>query len=218
MMPLSLAVFLAAGPARAADLLVGVGAALSPAEPRLAAEARVRRPGGLQAGAELRVGQARAVYLDGWPVSAGTTTSALLGVGLPLVDARRAHLDLRIDGGLRWLAADALPASAPVGPQQTAWALEASPLATLPVGDHHAVQIGWTAVFQQQLQPRVATDATGQLVRVGVAGALGDAVQWHARAEAGGLFGYDGDGAKALVRATAGLRFVPGHASDWFNL
>lgn len=208
---------LLSAPARAADTAVGLTGAWAGAAPSAALEARWRLPADWQVGAEARLAGARGTYLDGWPVTAGTTRALLVGASAPLARGPRARIDLRVDLGARQTTG-ATVSPGPAGlDRQTAALAELSPVATVRVGEDLGAQLGWTAVFARQLQPAPATDLTGQLVRVGLAGALTPSWQWVLRAEAGGLFGYDGDGAKALLRGTAGLRFVPGHAGDWFH-
>ena len=72
-------------------------------------------------------------------------------------------------------------------------------------------------MYAQQRSPSVATETLGQLLLGGVTLAVTDDVQVHLRLETGGLYGFDGDGAKVLTRATVGVRLVPGQAASWLN-
>lgn len=202
-------------------LAVGLSGALSAAEPRLTAQGRWRAPSSAWLGAELRLGDARALYLDGWPVSEGRTLTALIGGSAPLVTQGGASIDLQVAGGLRTLSAEVpTPAEAAgtVIPEQSwGWVMEVSPIGTLPLGERGAAQLGWTVIFSQQRSPSVATEALGQVLVGGYTLAVTDDVQVHLRLETGGLYGFDGDGAKVLTRATAGVRLVPGQAASWLN-
>ncbi|MCK6522276.1 hypothetical protein L6R49_12640 [Myxococcota bacterium] len=202
-------------------LAVGLNGALSAAEPRLAAQARWRTPSSAWLGAELRLGDARALYLDGWPVSEGRTLTALIGGSAPLTSVGGASIDLQVAGGLRTLSAEVPTpdeaAGAVIPEQSWGWLVEVTPMATLPVGDRGAAQLGWTAIYAQQRSPRAATETLGQVLVGGYTLAVTDDVQVHLRMETGGLYGFDGDGAKVLARGTVGVRLVPGQAASWLN-
>jgi hypothetical protein len=202
-------------------LAVGLSGAISPAEPRLVAQARWRAPSSAWLGAEVRLGDARALYLDGWPVSEGRSLSALVGGSAPLATSGGASIDLQVHGGLRTLSAEVPSpedaAGAVIPGQSWGWLVEVTPMGTLPVGERGAAQVGWTAIFAQQRSPSVATETLGQVLVGGYTHALSEDVQVHLRLETGGLYGFDGDGGKVLTRATVGVRLVPGQAQSWLN-
>ena len=199
----------------APDQAVQVAGALSPAEARVRLGWRQRWASGLQAGAEVRLGSAQALYLDGWPVDGGTTLGALGQLSLPLAHSGPVALDLRIDGGPTLLAADE---ATPSGARSLGARLEVSPLATVALREGLAGQLGWTLVTGLQLQPGFAVDALGQVLVAGGVVALSDSLQLSVRGETGGLYGYNGDGGKYLVRGGVGLRWIPGSADRWLNL
>jgi hypothetical protein len=202
-------------------LAFGLSGAVSPAEPRIVAQARLRAPSSAWLGAEVRLGDARALYLDGWPVSEGRSLSGLVGGSAPLASSGGASIDLQVHGGLRALSAEVPSpedaAGAVIPGQSWGWLVEVTPMGTLPLGARGAAQLGWTAIFSQQRSPSVATETLGQLLVGGVTLAVTDDVQVHLRLETGGLYGFDGDGGKVLTRATVGVRLVPGQAASWLN-
>ena len=52
----------------------------------------------------------------------------------------------------------------------------------------------------------------------GLVWGLREDLQLAARAEVGGLYGYDGDGGKVLARGGLTLRWLPGASAPWFDL
>ncbi|MFT5681214.1 MAG: hypothetical protein ACI8RZ_002120, partial [Myxococcota bacterium] len=201
--------------ASATDHAVSLSASHSAAESQAAASWELRTDSGIQIGLRGRAGQVHAVYLDGWPVSDGVALSGAGMLTLPLIHTDSVLLDLRTESGLRWLNATETTA-----PQSTnvVGLFQIGPVATMPVTDRFAAQLGWSALLNQQLSPTLTSDSIGQVLIGGGAIALTEDLQLSALAETGGLFGYDGDGAKYLLRGTVGIRWMPDQANHWFNL
>jgi hypothetical protein len=174
--------------------------------------ARLGSPTGSQVGLDLRWAEVDTAWIDGWPVSDGTAVSALVHGAAPLVRAERLRIDLRADVGGRRLAAREV-----AGPDDRSWALltEVGPRATLPLAEPVSAWVGFTNVVDFQLDPSFATDGLGQILDAGLVWAPSDDWQLAAHGEAGGLYGYDGDGAKFAARVAVSLRLVPGAARTW---
>ena len=118
------------------------------------------------------------------------------------------QIDLQVDTGLRLLQT-----SEPVGDdlsRSLTLLNSLRPLATLTVHEAVDLQLGWTARFDLQRAPTPAADAFGQVLLAGAVVHLSPGLDLALRAETGGLYGYDGDGAKYLTRGGLGLRWFPG--------
>ena len=190
-------------------------AELSPAEPRARVEWRAAWPNHVQLGVSAQAGLARGLYLDGWPVAGGHTGTALLSASAPVVHEDRVQIDLQVDTGPR-----ALRPSEPVGDglnDSLTLLNSLRPLATLSLTDALDLQLGWTARFDMQLSPTPAADAFGQILLAGAVVRLSPGLDLALRAETGGLYGYDGDGAKYLTRGGLGLRWFPGDDARPFS-
>lgn len=205
--------------ATAADAAPRVAVTLSPAysgtDTRGVLGVRVGAPDGAQAGVDLRLAAVRTGWIDGWDVSSGVATSGLLHGAVPLHRSERFRVDLRANVGARLLAASATDA-----PVDRSWALltEIGPRATLRVHDRVAVGLGFENVVDLQLDPSFAVDGLGQLLQAQLVVAPTDDWQVGVQGETGGLYGYDGDGAKFAGRLGLTLRYAPGAAKDWLWL
>jgi hypothetical protein len=196
------------------ELAVALAPSVSGADTRLELQGRLRI-GGAQLGLTARGSELRAAWIDGWPVDDGRAGAVLAHAAVPLVDRGGFRFDLRAQVGPRWMVARATEA-----PTSSSLALltAVGPRATLDLGDRAAVQLGVDQVTDLQLDPGFAMDGLGQLLQGAVVRAVGDDWQVALSAETGGLFGYDGDGAKYATRAGVSLRFVPGAAASWLWL
>jgi hypothetical protein len=201
-----------AGPLRGAVIFTP---SLSNTDTRAVLSARLGDPAGAQLGAEVRWAEVSTAWIDGWTVEAGTAASALARGAVPLARAERLRLDLRAQAGCRWLFARQT-----TSPQDRSLALltEIGPRATLRVSAPTAVWLGFENVLDFQLDPSFATDGLGQLMSAGLVVAPTPDLQLELLGEAGGLYGYDGDGAKFGARAGLSLKFVPGAARSWLWL
>ncbi len=205
---------LALNSADAAEQAVTLSGAWSGAEPRVELGTFRRLDSGVQLGAMVQVGQARGVYLDGWPVTGGRTRAVLGSVTVPLIQ-RGVQMDLRLDLGPQFLAA-----TETTGPHSSAFGVRGvlSPMATVPLGERAALRLGWSFKYAMELDPVRDTEAQAFIIRGGVNLALSQSVQLAALVESGSVFGFDGDGAKYLNRGTLGVRWTPASATPWFNL
>jgi len=188
---------------------------LAKAEPRARFEWRVQRPNRFQLGLSGQVGLAQGLYLNGWPVDAGRTfTGQLLG-SFPLVHQQALRVDLQLESGPRFLWAAEPVENGQDGSLSLATGLR--PLATLLLSNVWDLQLGWTARFDMQIRPNVSADAIGQLLLGGAVLHLSPNLDCSLRVETGGLYGYNGDGAKYLTRVGLGLRWFPGRNAQAFS-
>ncbi|MEQ1564158.1 MAG: hypothetical protein ABMA64_00880 [Myxococcota bacterium] len=171
--------------------------------------------GGAWLGATARGAQVREAYLDGYPVDRGTKLDGTVDASVPLARGDRLRLDLRASAGLRRLtSAEPVPS----GSGSTIGLTSVAPIGTLRVADTVALRVGWTEVISMQLTPGVVTDTLGELHTVSLVTAPTPDLQLVLRTEAGGLYGYDGDGGKSVLRAAVGVSWVPGAARAFPHL
>lgn len=188
---------------------VGLAAGVSNVDASLTGAYRLGLAGGWQLGIETTLSRKREAYISGRQLDQGTAVyGTTLGM-IPLVQRGPLSMHLRLGAGLR-----RLEGKGPQAPRDTSLALttELGPVANLTVTPGFTVRTGFLNVLNLQLDPTGDIDALGQVLFFGVNKALGTSMQIHADLETGGLFGYDGDGGKYLVRGLIGLRYVPGAA------
>jgi hypothetical protein len=201
-----------AEPLRGAVILTPL---LSNADMSAILSARMGDPDSSQIGAEVRWAEVSKAWIDGWPVEEGSAASVLVRGAVPLARAERLRLDLRVQAGGRQMWARQT-----TSPDDRSLALltEVGPRATLLVAEPAAVWVGFENVLDFQLDPSFATDALGQRLGAGLVVAPDQNLQLELFGEAGGLYGYDGDGAKFSSRAGLSLKIVPGAARSWLWL
>lgn len=198
-----------AEPERSVGVLLGA----SSADQSVAVTGRLRWPSGWQLGLRGRGARVTTGFVDGYDVD-GTHLSLVAGLTVPLVRLDGVRVDLEVDAGVQRLAPSAGSAIEEPGVGLVA---DVSPMVTLPVGGTSAVRVGWMNVLHQQISPSVALDAQGALVRLEGVWGVSEDLQLTLAGSTGGVFGFDGDGGKYLLGATAGLRFVPSAARTFTN-
>jgi hypothetical protein len=187
---------------------------LSPADTAVELAYRLRLRSELQLGLSARGSFVRTGFVDGFRASNGRSVSGLALVMVPL--ARRGRLSIDFRGALGARTSDFDESAAPdsvsfVIPSQLGVIANVSfPSVTL--------RAGWMNVVDVAVAPKGAIDTLGQLLLLGAAVPVSDSLQLYADGETGGVFGYDGDGAKYVTRAAFGLRWVSGQgARTWTN-
>lgn len=198
----------------APDISVGVGASVGTATQGGALSARLRWESGFQLGLSGSGDRVTTGFIDGYRVRRGVAGTGLVTATLPLVRADRVKVDLELDVGARRLVAQDTDA-----PDSASWILltDVRPMVTVPLTPSTAVRLGWTNLLHQQLAPSADLDALGGVLRGQLVVATSDDLQWVVGGDAGGLFGYGGDGGKFLASAHTTLRWVPGAARSWTN-
>lgn len=193
---------------------VGAGLTASSAGPSASVAGRLGLDSGFQLGLLVQGQQVSTAFIDGWPVTDGTAVNAQIGATVPLVRAEPVRVDVEVVSGARSLWATETDA-----PDDRSLILiaDVSPVATVALRDGLAARLGWVQLTHLQLQPGPGLDAQGSLVRGGLVIAPTDSLQLALDAQAGGVFGFDGDGGKFLAQAGAQLRWVPGAAATWTN-
>lgn len=207
-------VWLSAALAAPPEVAVAVAPSVSGGDARAEVQGRLRL-GEVQVGVTGRWAEVRRAWIDGWPVDDGTARSALAHVAVPIARSVRFRFDLRANVGARWLAARET-----LGPIDRSVALltEVGPRANLGLSDRVAVQLGFDQITDFQVDPSFATDGLGQLLTASAVAAPGRDWQLALTGETGGLYGYDGDGAKYAARIGLSVRFAPGAAASWLWL
>ena len=176
---------------------------------------RTRFRGGAQLGIEARALAAREAYVDGFAATGGYSVAGLAIGMLPMVQAGPLDLHLRASVGGRSLKVDET-----TGPRERSFTLvsEVGPVVNVRVSQDLTLRTGWLAITNFQLSPRFDSEALGQVLLAGAVMPLTPDLQLHADVETGGLFGFDGDGGKYVLRGSVGARWVlGGSARSWLS-
>ncbi|MEM7605330.1 MAG: hypothetical protein AAF411_08230 [Myxococcota bacterium] len=184
-----------------------VGASVSNLDARAHVDYRHRFNGGQRLGLAASFGHAREVIVVGFAAENELVGSLGVESRFPILRRPRVQVDLGLDAAVRRVFGDD-------GPPQDAsgsWALEvhASMIGTARAG-RGAVRLGILVPFSMELAPEVVNDAQGALLHAGFTYPLSDRLWLDFDADAGGLFGSDGDAAKFLARGRFSLRIAFG--------
>lgn len=103
-------------------------------------------------------------------------------------------------------------------PHDTSWAvaLDTAVWSYAHLHERVTVKLGVIVPVSLQVSPQIDNDKVGGLIVTGLIVPLTDRLQWFADAQAGGIFGSNGDAGKFLVRGTTGVRLTIGaNARRW---
>lgn len=176
---------------------------------------RVRFAGGMQLGLEGRALAVRDAYVNGFAATGGYAVSGVGLVMVPMVQSGPLDLHFRASLGARSLNVDET-----TGPDKRGLTLlsELGPVVNIRATKSLTLRTGWLAVTNFQLSPAFDSEALGQVLLAGAVVPVTDDVQLHADVETGGLFGFDGDGGKYVVRGFVGARWAfGGSARSWLS-
>ncbi len=192
-----------------------LGARLSNFGAGAALDVRVRTAGETQLGLDLGLGRDWDVFVGGHAGHDALRLDAGLSVLTPiwrreqvsLSFGARAHVR-RIDGASQTSALA----------QRASWAAGGDLLFVTHAGlsDRVVLRAGVVVPVVFELAPEVQPDIVGALLSLGTAIALTEQLSLTLDADAGGVFGANGDGAKFLARGTVALRFQIG-AQRWLR-
>jgi len=175
---------------------------------------RVGWDSGMQLGLSGSSHLVRVAFIDGYEVSDGVAFTGATDLTLPLLRSGDLRLDVELESGVRWLVAT--ETSAPTDRSLVVLA-DVAPMATVDLSEAIGLRVGWVLLHHLQVRPGFALDAQGSLLRFGLVTAPSPDLQVVLDGQAGGVFGFDGDGGKFLAQAAVGLRWVPGAATTWKN-
>lgn len=175
---------------------------------------RSRFGNGIQLGATFRAAGVRRAYISGYPVRSGQQFGGTLDLGVPLVRTDAVQFDVEIELGARGLMAGETD-----GDADRAWVLvtDLRPMATLPLHEMVALRVGFTHVLHHQFGPSFGLEAQGAMPRLELVTAPTEHLQLVLVGEAGGAFGFGGDGGKFAAAGQLAVRWVPGNARTYLN-
>lgn len=181
---------------------------------RLRYRARLAR--GVQLGLSTRHGSVREHFVAGYAVDEGYLGEHRLELLVPVYDDGELWWGVELAPGVRhYLGPEDQRADLDRG---VAVVFDAAVLANVRLDRTWTVQAGVRIPFSLEITPAVVNDVVGGLLVGGATVAVSDRFQLFGQLETGGLFGADGDGAKFLLRGTAGARVLFGAgapARDW---
>ncbi|MEL6348227.1 MAG: hypothetical protein AAFV53_34275 [Myxococcota bacterium] len=196
------------------DRSLGVSAVTGTIGQSGAIAGRLRWDSGVQFGARVEGALVQGWYIDGWEVRDGTALAGVASATVPLIRSETVRIDVEIDSGLRFLSATDTDAD---DDQATVLLLDVAPMVTLPLGRPFAARVGWKQITHLQRRPGPGLEAQGSLLRGAVMWTPSDDLQLGIDGAVGGVFGFGGDGGKALAQAGLMMRWVPGAARTYTN-
>ena len=185
------------GPAVEAHALVGVGAFGGHTQ----LGARLAWPSRLALSADL-TGAYGTWFVGGRESDRAMTTGGHLTLDIPLVSDGRQHVELWTSLGARSTLASGLADE----PRSLVLTTGLGLRATATLGDRAEVYMGVGVPVALAVGPDVELEQLGQWLEFGTDVWLSPRVALTASARAGGDYGYDGDGPKAIVQGTVGIK------------
>lgn len=143
-------------------------------------------------------------FVGGKESDRATTTGGHMTLELPLVTDGPRHLALRTSLGARTTGAAGLPDD----PRSFVVTSEVGLRGTAEVGERTELFMGVGVPVAVAVRPSVDIEQLGQFVELGADVWLSRRVALSASARGGGDYGYDGDGPKAIVQGSLGVRIA----------
>ncbi|MEM1414520.1 MAG: hypothetical protein AAGH15_06455 [Myxococcota bacterium] len=184
---------------------------------------RHRLGAGTQLGLSLRTGFAQRLYASGQRLDDAALLQTVAHLRVPMMREGRMVLAFRGDLGLRsyfggegFEGDDFAPPTQREASSTHVLDVEAGFVASVAAGTRGLWRLGVLATYGLELTPGNEVDRQGALLLAGGSLDVGRRSQLFADVEVGGVFGAQGDAAKALVRSTLGVRTrLGGGAGPW---
>lgn len=153
-------------------------------------------------------------FIAGYKTERNAAFAARVPLLFPVYRSRSLTMALTFAPGVQVLQSFE-PGSAPQS-QGVSVTADVGAFAYLRAGPRLTWMAGINTLVSVQASPIVDVNTLGTLLVTGPVVPINDRLSWFATAEAGGIFGSDGDAGKFLVRGTSGLRVMFGaSARQW---
>lgn len=176
---------------------------------------RLRATQHFQLGVDLMGGLRRRSYIAGYEAKGGGELGGLVVMQGTMLRQGPLALDLRGALGARHVSSTDVDVAHARG---TSVVAELGVVGYVAAAEWLTLRVGWSSPFALAVQPGVDLETTGFVVLGGGAFAVTEGFALTVDGHVGGLFGFDGDGAKATAGAQLGLRWTIGAGVvDWRN-